>query len=179
MDKTTLARRLMEAAYTEGDFTLRSGRKSNYIIDKYAFETRPELLREVARELAAMLPPRVQRLAGVELGGVPLATAVSMETGVPFVIVRKGQKGHGLDRPIEGELRIGEHVALLEDVVTTGGAALAGVETLRQSGAGSVSVIAVVDRQEGGEEAFRDAGVPFHTLFTRESLGIKAAASKQ
>ena len=174
MDKEELAKRLMKAAYVEGDFTLRSGRKSHYIIDKYGFETRPGLLREIARELAAMLPEGAQRLAGVELGGVPLVTAVALETGIPFVIVRKGQKGHGLDRPYEGELVEGEHVVLIEDVATTGGAALAAVEVLRQSGAGKVSVLLVADRQEGAEEAFRQANVPFRALFTRESLGIKA-----
>jgi len=174
MDKKALGRQLMEAAYTEGDFTLRSGRKSHYLVDKYGFETRPGLLKAIAGELATMLPGGATRLAGVELGGVPLATAVSLETGLPFVIVRKGQKGHGLDRPIEGELGEGEHVALIEDVATTGGAALAAVETLRRSGAGEVSVLLVVDRQEGAAEAFRSASVPCRALFTRESLGIRA-----
>ena len=174
MDKKTLAVRLMEAAYREGDFTLRSGRKSHYIIDKYGFETRPELMREIARELAAMLPEDVDRLAGVELGGVPLVTAVSLQTGIPFVIVRKGSKGHGLDRPFEGELIEGEHVVLIEDVATTGGAACAAAQVLRESGAGKISALVVVDRQEGAEEGFGNAGVPYRALFTRESLGIKA-----
>jgi len=172
--KEELGRRLMEAAYRQGDFTLRSGRKSNYIIDKYAFETRPELLREIAEELAAMLPENVKRLAGVELGAVPLVTAVALETGLPFVIVRKGSKGHGLDRPFEGELGTGERVVLVEDVCTTGGAALRAVEVLKEAGVEDLSVVAVVDRQEGAEDAFRQANVPFRALFTRESLGIKA-----
>lgn len=174
MDKQQLAKRLMEVAYNEGDFTLRSGRKSHYLIDKYGFETRPELLREIARELAAMLPEDTERLAGVELGGVPLVTAVALETGMPFVIVRKGQKGHGLDRPFEGEMAEGEHVVLIEDIATTGGAACAAAEVLREAGAGKVSLLVVVDRQEGAEEGFRKAGVPYRALFTRESLGIEA-----
>ena len=173
-DKGDLARRLKEAAYQEGTFTLRSGRKSHYIIDKYAFETRPGLLREIARELAALLPEGVERLAGVELGAVPLVTALALETGLPFVIVRKGRKGHGLDRPFEGELKAGESVALIEDITTTGGAALMGVEVLREAGIATLTVLVVVDRQEGAEQAFREANVPFRALFTRESLGIEA-----
>ena len=174
MDRKALADHLMEVAYHEGDFTLRSGRKSHYIIDKYGFETRPDLLREIARELAAMLPEDVDRLAGVELGGVPLVTAVSLEVGIPFVIVRKGRKGHGLDRPFEGRMASGEHVVLIEDVATTGGAACAAVEVLREAGAGKVSALLVVDREEGAEQGFRKAGVPYRALFTRESLGIEA-----
>ena len=173
-DKSALAKRLMQAAYREGDFTLRSGRKSHYIIDKYGFETRPDLLREIARALMELMPAGAKRLAGVELGGVPLVTAVALETGLPFVIVRKGSKGHGLDRPFEGDLEPGEHVVLIEDVATTAGAALAAAEALRKGGAGAVSVLLVVDRQEGAQEAFRAAGVPYRALFTRESLGIRA-----
>jgi len=164
----------MAVAYKAGDFTLRSGRKSRYLIDKYEFETRPELLREIARHLAALLPKDADLLAGVELGGVPLVTAVSLQSGLPFVIVRKQAKGHGIDRPLEGKLRPGERVVLIEDVATTGGAACAAVEALREAGAGEVSVLVVVDRQEGAEEGFRRAGVAYRSLFTRESLGIEA-----
>ena len=174
MDRQELAARLKEAAYTEGDFTLRSGRKSHYIIDKYAFETRPELLRLIARELAAMVPEGTDRLAGVELGGVPLVTALSLETGLPFVIVRKVGKGHGLDRPFEGEMVRGDRVLLVEDIATTGGAACAAARTLLEAGAADLSALVVVDRQEGAEEGFREAGVPYRALFTRESLGIEA-----
>ena len=168
-----LARRLKEAALLRGEFTLRSGRKSNYYFDKYRFETDPGLLKAVARELAALLPEGVDRLAGAELGGVPLATAVALETGLPFVIVRKESKGYGTEKRIEGQLAPGESVALLEDVATTAGAALKAVEALREAGAGKVSVLLVLDRQEGAAEAFARAGIPFRALFTSESLGIK------
>jgi orotate phosphoribosyltransferase len=172
MNLEELKKRLKDVAYIEGDFTLRSGRKSHYLIDKYEFETRPELLKAVAEELARMIPEGTNRLAGVELGGVPLVTAVALETGMPYVIVRKGEKGHGLDRPYEGEMVEGEHIALVEDVTTTGGAAIRATEALMEAGAGSVTVLVVADRQEGAAEAFEDAGIVCRSLFNRESLGI-------
>jgi len=168
-----LAARLKAAAYREGEFTLRSGRKSSYYVDKYAFETRPDLLRDIAVELARMLPEGVVRLGGVELGAVPLVTALAIQTDLPFVIVRKAAKGYGTDKAYEGELVAGERLALIEDVCTTGGAAIKAVETLRAAGIDDLTVIAVLDRQEGAADAFRAAGVPFRALFTRESLGIK------
>ncbi|KPK64623.1 MAG: hypothetical protein AMK73_04600 [Planctomycetes bacterium SM23_32] len=168
-----LARQLKDVALLRGEFTLRSGRKSSYYFDKYRFETHPALLRAVARELAAMLPEGTQRLAGAELGGVPLATAVALETGLPFVIVRKAGKQYGTENRIEGALERGERVVLLEDVATTAGAALKAVEGLREAGAGEVSVLLVLDRQEGAADAFAEAGVPYRALFTSESLGIE------
>ncbi|MHC4789659.1 MAG: orotate phosphoribosyltransferase, partial [Planctomycetota bacterium] len=123
--------------------------------------------------LAEMLPQDAVRLAGAELGGVPLVTAVALATGLPFVIVRKESKGYGTANRIEGRMQEGEHVVLLEDVATTAGAALKAVAALRQAGAGKVSVLLVLDRQEGAEEAFRQAGVPYRSLFTSESLGIE------
>jgi orotate phosphoribosyltransferase len=174
MNEEELKARIMEQAYNEGDFTLRSGRKSHYIIDKYAFETDPDLLREIAQRLAELLPPDTDRLAGVELGGVPLVTAVALSCSLPYVIVRKGEKGHGLDRPYEGRLNSGEHVALIEDVGTTGGAAVRAAKVLREAGAGKVTILLVVDRQEGARKAFEEAGFEYRVLFTRESLGIGA-----
>ncbi|MFW5922943.1 MAG: orotate phosphoribosyltransferase [Planctomycetota bacterium] len=174
MKRNELIRRLKDVAYIEGDFTLRSGRKSHYLIDKYEFETRPALLRELASELADLLPEGADRLAGVELGGVPLVTAVALETDMEYVIVRKGEKGHGLDRPYEGQMESGEHVALIEDIATTGGAAIDAARKLLDSGADRVTLLVVVDRQEGAGEAFANEGLPYRALFTRESLGIEA-----
>ncbi|MFW6457231.1 MAG: orotate phosphoribosyltransferase [Planctomycetota bacterium] len=172
MDRETLKNRLKEVAYIEGDFTLRSGRKSHYLIDKYEFETRPELLRALADELAAMIPDDADRLAGVELGGVPLVTAVALATEIPYVIVRKGEKGHGLDRPYEGHMEDGEHIALVEDITTTGGAAIRAARALLDAGASEVTALVVADRQEGASEAFEEAGITCRPLFTRESLDI-------
>ncbi|MFW6188934.1 MAG: orotate phosphoribosyltransferase [Planctomycetota bacterium] len=172
MQKQRLAERLREVALLKGQFTLRSGRTSSYYFDKYLFETRPDLLEPVAEHLAAMMPPDTDRLAGAALGGVPLATAVALRTGLPFVIVRKAGKDYGTEKRLEGELSAGEKVVLVEDVATTAGAALSAVEALRQAGAGQVTVLLVLDRQEGAAENFADADVPFRALFTSESLGI-------
>lgn len=156
-----------------GDFLLRSGARSSYYIDKYLFTTRPELLRRIAAALAGMLPEGVQRLAGPVLGAVPLVTAVSLQTGLPMVIVRtEGAKEYGTARQIEGTLQAGERVLLIEDVVTTGGAALSAVDSLRAAGAEVVGALVVVDREQGGPEAFAARGVAFQALFTRTSLGL-------
>jgi orotate phosphoribosyltransferase len=170
LDHRELARKIKETAYIRGEFTLKSGRKSHYIIDKYAFETRPEVLRLVARHFAAALPPDTNRLAGVELGGVPLATAVSLETGLPFVIVKNTQKGYGTNRLIEGTLEAGDRVAMLEDVATTAATAVRSAQVLREAGAARVDVLVVVDREEGAAEAFAEAGLPYTALVTRTDL---------
>ncbi len=156
-----------------GDFLLRSGARSSYYIDKYLFTTQPDVLRRLAVELASRLPPGVQRLAGTVLGAVPLATAVSLETQLPMVIVRTDKpKEYGTAKQIEGTLVAGERVVLVEDIVTTAGAALTAVEVLRAAGADVLGALVVVDREEGGAEAFAAAGVPYQALFTKSSLGL-------
>jgi orotate phosphoribosyltransferase len=161
------------AAVLRGSFVLRSGATSSYYIDKYLFTTRPDLLRRLAVELAARLPDGVQRVAGPVLGAVPLITAVALETGLPSVIVRTEKpKDYGTGKQIEGKLERGERVVVIEDIVTTAGAAMATLEALREAGADVLSVLAVVDREEGGIDAFARAGVPYQALFTRTSLGL-------
>jgi orotate phosphoribosyltransferase len=171
-----LGRRLVERAYLEGDFVLRSGRRSRYYLDKYRFETDPELLAGLGRELAAMVRLHASRaalLAGPELGAVPLAAVASVETGLPFVIVRKASKGYGTDNRLEGVYTAGAPVCVVEDVVTSGGALLSAVEALRAAGLDVCAAISVVDRLEGGGEAIAAAGVPYAALFTVESLGLR------
>src|SRR5438445_4311967 len=117
---------IREHAYLEGDFVLRSGRRSRYYLDKYRFETRPELLDALAGRLAAKVAevePDAVRLAGPELGAVALAAATSLRSRLPFLIVRKAAKGYGTDNRLEGAFAEGECVCLIEDVVTSGGAA--------------------------------------------------------
>ena len=168
-----LGRDLVAAAVLRGDFLLRSGARSSYYIDKYLFTTRPDLLRRIAAELAQRLPEGVQRVAGPVLGAVPLVTALAMTCGLPMLIVRTDKpKEYGTSKQIEGVLQAGEKVVLVEDVVTTGGAALNAIETLRQAGAEVLKVLVVVDREQGGAEAFAAAGVPYEALFTKSDLGL-------
>ena len=156
-----------------GTFRLRSGAQSNYYIDKYLFTTRPDLLRRIAAELASRLPSGVERLAGPVLGAVPLVTALSLATDLPALIVRADKpKEYGTGKQIEGLLTPGEGVLLVEDVVTTAGAALAAVEVLRAAGARVLGALVVVDREAGGADAFAAAGVPYEALFTTSTLRL-------
>jgi orotate phosphoribosyltransferase len=168
-----LGRDLVKAAVLRGSFRLRSGALSSYYIDKYLFTTEPDLLRRIASALAAKLPGDVQRLAGPVLGAVPLVTALSLHTGIPALIVRLDKpKDYGTSKQIEGSLQAGERVVIVEDVVTTAGAAMATVKVLREAGAEVLAVLAVFDRQEGGADAFAAAGVPYEALFTSAQLGL-------
>ncbi len=168
MTDAELARLIREHAYLEGDFVLRSGRRSRYYLDKYRFETRPEVLRPLGEKLAAVVravAPDAARLAGPELGAVVLTAAASLASGLPFLIVRKEAKGYGTERLLEGEYAAGEEVCLVEDVVTSGGAAAEAVETLRAAGLECRNAVCVVDREEGGADALARRAVRLHALF--------------
>ena len=170
MDRVTLGQALVRASYLEGDFVLSSGKRSRYYFDKYLFETEPRLLRAVAEHLAEMLPPETQRLAGPELGAVALAAAVSLQKDLPFVIVRRSNKGYGTTRAIEGRIVAGESVVLIEDILTSGGQAAQAALRLREAGADVRLVLAVVDREEGAAAALGEAGLPMRALFCRSEL---------
>ena len=165
---------LREAAYLEGDFVLRSGRRSRYYLDKYRFETRPDILEPLGERIAskvAEVEPDAVRLAGPELGAVALAAAGSLASGLPFVIVRKAAKEYGTSNRLEGTCEPGELVCLVEDVVTSGGALLEAVEALREAGLTVRSAVCVVDREEGGVEALAASGVRLWPIFrAREVL---------
>jgi orotate phosphoribosyltransferase len=167
-----LARAIRAHAYLEGDFVLRSGRRSRYYLDKYRFETRPELLRALGERIAARVRDgeAPDRLAGPELGAVALAAAASLAAELPFVIVRKETKDYGTARRIEGGFEPGETVCLVEDVVTTGGASLAAIEALREAGLRCERAICVVDREEGAGPALAEAGVRLVSLFRAADL---------
>ena len=167
-----LAPRIREAALLEGDFVLSSGERSSFYVDKYLFSTDPALLRDVADALAARLPDGLDRLAGVELGAVPLVVAVALATGLPYVIVRKSAKEHGSSagRGIEGTLEPGEKVALIEDVVTTGTQAVRAARGLVDAGAEVRAIVAVLDRR--GEPAGEIGGFPLHVLLRIEDLRV-------
>jgi len=167
-----LAGRIKDAAYLEGEFTLRSGKKSSYYLDKYLFETRPEILEQIAERFAAYVTDTVDLIAGAELGGIPLATAVAIKTGKPFVIVRNKKKDYGTAKPYEGPNPAGKTVLLVEDIVTTAGQVIEAAETLKELHAEVKRIVAVVDRQEGGRKNIENAGFEFDSLFTKTDLGI-------
>jgi orotate phosphoribosyltransferase len=167
-----VAKDLVKAAYLEGDFLLSSGQRSKYYLDKYRFSTEPKLLKSIAEGLAGLLPQGLNCLAGVELGAVPLVTAVALETGLPFVIVRKGAKEYGTAKLIEGVLPEGAKLALIEDVLTTAGQAIRAANLLTELGAKVERVVYVVDREQGALENIRAAGFDGAPLFTKTSLGI-------
>jgi orotate phosphoribosyltransferase len=176
---TDLAKAIADLALLRGTFTLRSGRTSSYYLDKYLFSTRPEVLGPLAELFAERIRgierrtgQAVTRLAGAELGGIPLVTAASLKTGHPCVFVRNAKKDYGTAKQLEGKLEKGDRVVLLEDVATTAGQALEAVKVLQDLGATVVGVIATIDRQEGAAENMARAGIPFEALFTKRDLGI-------
>ncbi len=172
MDTAELARRIKAAAYLEGDFVLRSGRRSKYYLDKYLFEADPEILAELGRRFAAHASD-ADRIAGAELGGVALAAAASLASGKPFVIVRSTRKGHGTAKLLEGRLNEGEKVLLVEDVATTGGQVIEAAKIITDAGATVKEIVCVIDRKQGAEENITAAEYKFASLLTKNDLGIK------
>jgi orotate phosphoribosyltransferase len=164
---------IRDAAYLEGDFVLRSGRRSSYYLDKYRFETRPELLGPLGEQLAALVAehePEAVRLAAPELGAVALAAAASLASGLPFLIVRKEAKGYGTGNRVEGRFKEGERVCLIEDVVTSGGAAAGALEALREAGLECRTAICIVDREEGGADELARKAARLIPLFRAGDL---------
>jgi len=167
-----LGRDLVKASYLKGDFVLRSGKRSDRYFDKYLFETDPALLRRLGKHLAALVPGATQRLAAPELGAVLLGGAVSMETGLPLVLVRKETKGYGTAKQLEGKIEEGERVTVIEDVVTTGGDSLRSAQVLRDAGLEVIHLVVVLDRGEGGEANIAGAGIPYSPLFRIHDLEL-------
>jgi orotate phosphoribosyltransferase len=168
-----LGARLVERALLHGDFVLRSGKRSSWYLDKYRFETQPDLLRDLGSRLSAAVAehePHTVRLAGPALGAVALAAAASMASGLPFVIVRSEAKEYGTANRIEGVYESGELLCVVEDVVTSGGALAETIAVLRDAGLVVRAAVCVVDREEGGTEALERVGVTLHSLFRAGSL---------
>jgi orotate phosphoribosyltransferase len=180
LNRDELGRALREAAYLEGDFLLRSGKRSKYYLDKFRFETRPDLLGPLGQTIAEAVrrhEPDAVRIAAPVLGAVPLAAAASLAGGLPFVIVRDKAKEYGTANRLEGVYEEGERVCLVEDVVTSGGAALEAVDALREAGLRVCTAICVVDREEGGVDALARHAVRLWPLFTASDL-LKAPANR-
>lgn len=165
-----LARRIRERSHLTGEFRLRSGQVSGEYFDKYRFESDPALLREVAGELVALLPADAEAVAGLELGGIPLATMVSQLSGLPALFVRKEAKDYGTCRLAEGGEVDGRRLAVVEDVVTTGGQLLLSCAALRERGADIRAVLCVIDREAGGRENLAAAGLELRSVLTASSL---------
>ncbi len=156
-----------------GEFTLASGAKSDYYIDIKKASTNPEVLRLIARLMAEKMRAEgieADRIAGVVLGSVPLATALALETGIPYVMIRKEKKDHGTGKLIEGDLNPGDRVLVVEDVITTAGSSIKAIGTLREAGAEVRYVISVIDREGGGAENLTEAGVDFRPLVKASEL---------
>ena len=150
-----------------GDFTLASGAKSEYYIDIKKASTNPKVLYMISIQMAELMQEkniRPDRIAGVVLGSVPLAAALSLATGIPYVMVRKAKKDHGTGKLIEGDLNPGDKVLVVEDVVTTAGSSIAAIKTLRENGAVVDTALSVIDRESGGEQNYAEIGVKFLSL---------------
>lgn len=172
MDRTALAAAIKEVAYLEGDFVLRSGKRSKYYIDKYRFETQPHILVELGKCFAEHVDAGTTLIAGAELGGVALAAATSMTCNRPFIIVRNAKKDYGTSNLFEGVLKEGDRVLIVEDVATTGGQVLEAARAIIDSGGHVEKIVAVIDRQQGARENIESAGFKFGALFTSADLGI-------
>ena len=164
-----LATRISERCRLTGTFTLRSGAVASTYFDKYLFESDPELLAAVASLAAERVPEDVEVLAGLELGGVPVATAMSLTTGIPAAFVRKAAKAYGTAKLAEGAAIEGRRVLIVEDVITTGGQVVTSASGLRSLGAELVGVLCVIDRSDG-QHRLADAGLDLISLFTAADL---------
>jgi len=173
MNRSELIRRIKETSYLEGDFVLRSGKRSKYYLDKYLFETCPDILKSLGEEFAKYVTGDITLIAGAELGGVALAAATAMQTGKNWVIVRNSKKGYGTGKLIEGVLKRGDVVLLVEDIATTGGQVLEAAKVITEAGAKVKKIVAVIDRKQGAEENITQAGYKFGSILTKDDLGIK------
>jgi orotate phosphoribosyltransferase len=170
MERIELARAIMDVAHLTGSFKLRSGATSSEYFDKYQFEAVPALLRAIAAHMAPLVPPDTELLAGLEMGGIAIAAALSMETGLPCVYVRKKAKEYGTCKLAEGPSVEGKRVCVVEDVITSGGQVVISTNDLRGMGALIDHVVCVIDRESGGRAALREAGLELNALFTMSEL---------
>lgn len=173
---TNLAAEIYKTAYLTGEFKLRSGQISNEYFDKYRFEGRPDLLREIAKGLAPLVPKDTEVLAGLEMGGIPVATALAIETGLPICFVRKAAKEYGTMKLAEGADINGRRVCVVEDVITTGGQVIESSNELRHRGAHVTNVLCVIDREQGGREKLLERELHLRSLFNMTEL--KSAAKR-
>ena len=165
-----LAKRIYDTAHITGEFLLRSGVISNEYFDKYLFEANPDLLKHIAIAMAPLVPKDIDALAGLEMGGIPIATMLSQLTGLPVLFVRKEAKKYGTCKIAEGGQVKGRRLLIVEDVVTSGGAILDAAKALREEGAVLAQVVCVIDRESSGMAKLKEAGLELKSLFTMTEL---------
>ncbi len=170
MNREELGKRIYEISKIEGNFVLRSGQSANEYFDKYLFEADPTLLNAVAQQMADILPSTFDKLAGLEMGGIPIATALSLKNGLPVVFVRKEAKTYGTCKMAEGGEIMDSELVIIEDVVTSGGAVIDAVNELRERGAKIRHVCCVIDRESSGRQNLEKLGLNFSALFTKSEL---------
>lgn len=170
MTRDQLAQAIYEVSHLTGEFKLRSGKTSNEYFDKYRFEAQPKILKTIAQQLAPLIPPGTQALAGLEVGGIPIATALSLETGLQCVFVRKKAKDYGTCQFAEGLDVKGLNLCVIEDVVTTGGQVILSSADLRSLGAKVENVLCVIQRDAAATELLAEKGLKLQSLFTQEQL---------
>ena len=176
MKDKSLAKKIYETAHLTGTFVLRSGKVSNEYFDKYLFESDPVLLGEIATKMKALIPDGTEVLAGLEMGGIPVATSLSLMTGITAAFVRKEAKKYGTCKLAEGADVSGKKVCIVEDVVTTGGAIIDGVRELRALGAIIDTVICVILRDEKANEILAEHALKLIPAFTMQELTEAADA---
>lgn len=170
MDKKQLGKKIMDVAYITGEFKLRSGQISNEYFDKYRFESQPKLLKAIAAELKKLLPKDTEVLGALETGGIPLATALSLETGLPVVFVRKEAKKYGTCKFAEGVDIHNKRLCVIEDVITTGGQVVESTKALRAEGAVINSVLCVILRDKNTPSKIKDLGLSLKPVFKMDEL---------
>lgn len=170
MTKEELAKKVFDVAHLTGKFNLRSGIVSNEYFDKYQFEARPDLLDEITTQQLALLPNDYDVLGALEVGGIPIGTLLSQKTHKPICFVRKKAKDYGTAKFAEGLDIKGKHLLIVEDVVTSGGQIILSAEDLRKEGATITQAICVIDREQGGREKLKEAGIELISLFTMSEL---------
>ena len=170
MNKPELGKAIYRISNIKGEFTLRSGQVATEYFDKYLFEANPAILAEIAEHMIHILPQNYDQLAGLEMGGIPIATAISLKTNSPALFVRKEAKKYGTCKLAEGGEIEGAELVIIEDVVTSGGAILDAVKELRSRGAIVSHVCCVIDREGTGRRNLESAELSFTPLFTKTQL---------
>ena len=172
MDKKELAAEIYRKSRLTGDFLLRSGQRSNEYFDKYLFESDPQLLMEIVRQMKPLIPEETAIIAGLEMGGIPLVTALSLETGIESAFVRKKAKEYGTCKIAEGSDIQNKNVCIIEDVVTTGGQIIESVKELRNRGAVIDTVLCVILRNNEAVELLKKENLTLKYVLTMEYINL-------